>query len=215
MGVSREQAARNRLAIIAAAGNLFRERGVDGVGLVELSRAAGFTQGGFYNHFKSKDDLVAAVVEQAMERGGAAFAARIEVAQARGSDPLEAAIDWYLSESHRADIDAGCPLSGFMGDIRRLGEGARKAYVTGLLENLSRFESIVKDSEGEPGENRAKAVALLSQMAGALLLSRAVVDVDPGLADEILRSARRQIGALTAPSAPTAMVVRRKTMRGH
>jgi TetR/AcrR family transcriptional regulator, transcriptional repressor for nem operon len=215
MGVSKEQAAQNRRAIIAAADKLFRERGVDGVGLVELSRAAGFTPGGFYNHFKSKDDLVAAVVEEAMERGGAAFAGRIESAQAKGDDPLEAAIDWYLSEAHRADIDVGCPLSGFMGDIRRLGEGARKAYVAGLTENLGRFESIIKDSEGEPGQNRAKAIALLSEMAGALLLSRAVVNVDPGLADEILRSARRQISALTAPGAPTTTVVRRRTARGH
>jgi TetR/AcrR family transcriptional repressor of nem operon len=199
MGVSKEQAAQNRRAIIAAAGKLFRERGVDGVGLVELSRAAGFTPGGFYNHFKSKDDLVAAVVEEAMARGGAAFAARIEGALATWCDPLEAAIDWYLSETHRASIDAGCPLSGFVGDIRRLGEGARRAYAGGLSENLGRFESIVDAGEGEPGENRAKAIALFSQMAGALVLSRAIVDLDPGLADEILVSARHHLPGLTRP----------------
>jgi len=35
---------------VTAAARLFRERGVDGVGLNELMREAGFTQGGFYNH---------------------------------------------------------------------------------------------------------------------------------------------------------------------
>ena len=52
MGVSREQAAENRRAIVAAATRLFRERGVEAVGLSELMKHAGFTQGGFYNHFE-------------------------------------------------------------------------------------------------------------------------------------------------------------------
>ena len=66
MGVSREQAAENRRAIVAAATQLFRERGVEAVGLNELMKHAGFTQGGFYNHFKSKADLVAEVLASAM-----------------------------------------------------------------------------------------------------------------------------------------------------
>ncbi|SIO71916.1 transcriptional regulator, TetR family [Burkholderia sp. GAS332] len=78
MGVSRQQAVENRHAIVAAAEKLFRERGVDAVGLAELMKAAGFTQGGFYNHFKSKDALVAAVMEKAMEDGGETYASIIE-----------------------------------------------------------------------------------------------------------------------------------------
>src|SRR6476660_6287662 len=66
LGVSREQAAENRLAIVAAATQLFRERGVDAVGLSELMKHAGFTQGGFYNHFESKAALVAEVLASAM-----------------------------------------------------------------------------------------------------------------------------------------------------
>ena len=38
---------------------MFRERGFDGIGVGDLTRAAGFTHGGFYNHFKSKDALAA------------------------------------------------------------------------------------------------------------------------------------------------------------
>src|ERR1700677_3714722 len=70
MGVSKRQTAKNKQAIITAAERLFRERGVDGVGLNELMREAGFTQGGFYNHFESKDSLVAEVVATAMSASG-------------------------------------------------------------------------------------------------------------------------------------------------
>ena len=66
MGVSREQAAENRRAIVAAATRLFRQRGVEAVGLSELMKHAGFTQGGFYNHFESKADLVAEVLASAI-----------------------------------------------------------------------------------------------------------------------------------------------------
>jgi AcrR family transcriptional regulator len=78
MGVSRQQAAENRRAIVTAAGRLFRERGVDGVGIADLMKAAGFTQGGFYNHFQSKDALVAAVMEKAIKDGAANLVAAIE-----------------------------------------------------------------------------------------------------------------------------------------
>src|SRR5258707_11958432 len=79
LGVSREQAAENRRAIVAAATRLFRERGVEAVGLNELTKHAGFTQGGFYNHFKSKADLVAEVLASAMAEGNAALARNARV----------------------------------------------------------------------------------------------------------------------------------------
>ena len=59
MKVSREQMAENRLAILQAAGQLFRKNGFEGVSVVEVMNAAGFTHGGFYGHFSSKDDLIA------------------------------------------------------------------------------------------------------------------------------------------------------------
>ena len=81
MGVSKQQAIENKRAIVAAAEKLFRERGVAAVGLAELTKAAGFTQGGFYNHFKSKDALVAAVMEKAMEDGAALLLGGLKAAK--------------------------------------------------------------------------------------------------------------------------------------
>ncbi|MFC8824159.1 TetR/AcrR family transcriptional regulator [Streptomyces sp. NPDC057137] len=193
VGVSKQQAAENREAIIAAADSLFRERGVDAVGLVELMGAAGLTRGGFYNHFASKDALVDTVVTKAMADGYGNLDEAITASQTHGSDPLTEQINWYLSPEHRADIEHGCPNTGFAGDARRLDPAARAHYAKGLAANLDRFTQIVEAPGLDEGERRARAIALFSEMAGALLLSRAVADADPALADEILDSARADL----------------------
>ena len=63
MKVSREQAAANRERILDVATRLFRERGLDGIGVADLMREAGLTHGGFYGHFASKEDLIAGGVQ--------------------------------------------------------------------------------------------------------------------------------------------------------
>src|ERR1700726_5321740 len=132
MGVSREQAAENRRAIIAAATQLFRERGVDAVGLSELMKHAGFTQGGFYNHFESKEALVAEVLGSAIAEGNTKF---VNIARApvdESTTALRRYIDWYLSRAHRDDIDHGCPVAGFAGDAPRLGPGRQSQFADRL-----------------------------------------------------------------------------------
>jgi TetR/AcrR family transcriptional repressor of nem operon len=191
MGVSRQQAVENRQSIIVAAERLFREHGVDAVGLTELTKAAGFTQGGFYNHFESKDALVAAVMSNAMENCTNRLAAAIEQSKAMGVDPIKRQIDWYLSPDHRRDIDSGCPVSTFAGDVRRLSAGARKSYAEGLESNLACLADALNGTNKR--ERRKKAISVLSQLVGTLVLSRAVVEADPDLADEILKDGRRQL----------------------
>ncbi|WNC94338.1 TetR/AcrR family transcriptional regulator [Paraburkholderia sp. FT54] len=191
MGVSRQQAIENRQSIIAAAEKLFRERGVDAVGLTELTKAAGFTQGGFYNHFESKDALVAAVMNKAMEDGAHRLVAAIEQSEAMGVDPIKRQIDWYLSPDHRAAIESGCPVSTFAGDVRRLGTEARKSYAEGVASNLDYLADALDGANKK--ERRRKAISILSQLVGTLILSRAVVDADKDLADEILKDGRRQL----------------------
>jgi TetR/AcrR family transcriptional repressor of nem operon len=191
VGVSKQQAIENRQSIIAAAEKLFRERGVDAVGLTELTKAAGFTQGGFYNHFESKDALVAAVMSNAMENCTNRLAAAIEQSKAMGVDPIKRRIDWYLSPDHRSDISSGCPVSTFAGDARRLSAEARKSYAEGVASNLDCLADALNGSNKR--ERRKMAISVLSQLVGTLVLSRAVVDADPDLADEILKDGRRQL----------------------
>ncbi|RQS68407.1 TetR/AcrR family transcriptional regulator [Burkholderia sp. Bp8963] len=193
MGVSRQQAAENRSAIVAAAERLFRARGVDAVGLTELMKEAGFTQGGFYNHFKSKDALVAAVMDKAMQ----------DRADSPAGGALTSTITRYLSAEHRDNVDAGCPLAGFAGDAPRLGAAARECYAGGLAVYLDRLAAQVAADRQSAQDSRRDALAVFSQMVGALLLSRAIADVDPALADEILDAGRASlVDALGSPAAP-------------
>ncbi|WOD15044.1 TetR/AcrR family transcriptional regulator [Paraburkholderia kirstenboschensis] len=192
MGVSRQQAAENRSAIVAAAERLFRVHGVDAVGLAELMKEAGFTQGGFYNHFKSKDALVAAVMEKAMQDYGDSPNAGSLVKQTAR----------YLSTRHRDNIEAGCPLAGFVGDAPRMSAAARVSYARGLAAYLNRFAAMISKEGATPEETRQDAIAAFSQMVGALVLSRAIADADPAFADEILEAGRRTLADETPPTAP-------------
>ncbi|MFJ1213194.1 TetR/AcrR family transcriptional regulator [Burkholderia pyrrocinia] len=193
MGVSRQQAAENRSAIVAAAERLFRVRGVDAVGLTELMKEAGFTQGGFYNHFKSKDALVAEVMEKAMQ----------DRADSPSASSLAAQVAVYLSAAHRDNVEAGCPLSGFAGDAPRLTDAARECYAHGLAAYLDRLERMVTTDGATPEQTRRDALAVFSQMVGALVLSRAIAGTDPALADEILDAGRDTlIDGYNGPVAP-------------
>ncbi|KWA05062.1 TetR family transcriptional regulator [Burkholderia cepacia] len=185
MGVSRQQAAENRSAIVAAAERLFRVRGVDAVGLTELMKEAGFTQGGFYNHFKSKDALVTEVMEKAMQ----------DRADSPNAGSLDAQVASYLSAAHRDNVEAGCPLSGFAGDAPRLTDAARACYAHGLATYLDRLERMVAVEGGTPAQTRRDAIAVFSQMVGALVLSRAIAGTEPALADEILAAGRDALSA--------------------
>jgi TetR/AcrR family transcriptional regulator, transcriptional repressor for nem operon len=197
MGVSKRQTARNRQLIIDAATRLFRERGVDGVGLNELMREAGFTQGGFYNHFASKDALVAEVMTTAM------IGANAKLFESLGK-PLEAhhgsrfarQIKSYLSRGHRDDIENSCAVACLAPDARRMSDAAQTGYAHGLDRALDQLASIVEDdpalraAEESP---RDRAIALYAQMVGALMLSRAVLSADRALADEIIVAARNDL----------------------
>jgi TetR/AcrR family transcriptional repressor of nem operon len=196
LGVSREQAAENRRAIVAAATRLFRERGVEAVGLSELMKHAGFTQGGFYNHFESKADLVAEVLASAIAEGNAAFAKMARGPVDESTTALLRYINWYLSQAHRDDIDHGCPVTGFAGDAPRLGAGAQSHFAGGLDDQITILAGLIAESGSAAGERRTlreRAVSLHCEMLGALVLSRSVAQAAPALSNEILENVKRDV----------------------
>src|SRR5919109_3192693 len=93
MRVSRIQAAENRQTVINVASRLFRERGFDGIGLKDLMKGAGLTQGAFYKQFDSKEDLVAQASRRALESASSRWSA---AAAANPEDPLGALVAFYL-----------------------------------------------------------------------------------------------------------------------
>jgi TetR/AcrR family transcriptional regulator, transcriptional repressor for nem operon len=198
LGVSREKAAENRRAIVAAASQLFRERGVDAVGLNELMKHAGFTQGGFYNHFESKAALVAEVVASAMVEGAAELAKSARAPDDESTTALRRYISWYLSQAHRDNIDHGCPVAGFAGDAPRLGAGARSHFAGGLDDQITILAGLIAESgssaaSGERRTLRERAMSLHCEMVGALVLSRSVAQVAPALSNEILQNVQRDV----------------------
>jgi AcrR family transcriptional regulator len=108
MKVSREQAAANRERIVEVAGKLFRENGFDGIGVTDLMKAAGLTHGGFYGHFRSKDDLAAEACSRTMARASERWAT---LARTSPGDARAEIVKQYLTESH-CDGREGMPARG-------------------------------------------------------------------------------------------------------
>ncbi|MEC5384462.1 TetR family transcriptional regulator [Uliginosibacterium sp. H3] len=180
MRVSKEQAAENRERILDMAAKLFRERGFDGIGVADLMKSAGLTHGGFYGHFKSKEDLMAQAAARAVD---ASLAGWNEVVASAGEGALAAYVDFYTSPAHRDEPGAGCIMAALGAESARQVAPVRHALTEGvkrLFEGLSRVV---------PGRSaaarREKAIVTFASLVGAMVLAR-VVD-DETLSEEILQ----------------------------
>ena len=188
MRVSREQAAANRERIIEVAGRLFRERGLDGIGVANLMKAAGLTHGGFYGHFESKEDLEVQACARALAQSTETWQA---LAAKDPAAPLKGLLDEYLTARHRDGPGEGCIYAALAADVARQNSPAlRRTFTAGLRPLIDMLVRII------PGRSRAarrqRALACLSAMVGALILARAVDDAR--LSDEILAAARALSG---------------------
>jgi AcrR family transcriptional regulator len=106
MRYSQDHKAQTHQRIIKEASARFRRDGIGATGLQPLMKALGLTHGGFYSHFKSKDELV----EKALQAAG--DEADIVCAELFAQDrPLDAFIDAYLSQWHQTcpEEAAHCP----------------------------------------------------------------------------------------------------------
>jgi len=192
MKLTKEQTEKNRTAILEAAQRLFRERGFEGVGVADLMREAGFTHGGFYNHFSSKEALAREACQEALDKSNAAFADLLEHGK---GNPWRRYVGEYLTKEHRDDPGQGCTLGALSADAARQGPELQSRFaeaiekVIGILADHFR-----KAPPGEPrAQARARAVQQFSEMFGALVLSRAVSRADPQLSEEILSTNRRRL----------------------
>jgi len=187
--LTREQAEQNRRLIVETASRMFRLQGLENVAVADVMKESGFTHGGFYNHFKSKDDLATEAVASAFDHAAKNLSEDI----ASGNDPqkaLNSILANYLSPAHRDTSTGGCPATAFPVDSARSGKDVQAAFADGIEAYLEIFAGRM---DGDKREARQRAVALLSGIVGALLLSRAVKKSRPKLSDELLSSARKQI----------------------
>jgi TetR/AcrR family transcriptional repressor of nem operon len=183
--VTREQAAANREKILEVAGTLFRQHGYDGIGVAEIMKHAGLTHGGFYGHFASKDDLAAEITARVLGRTD--WTQRL----AQSANPTFAGVvRGYLSPRHRDDVGRGCLFAALASDVVRQPRAVRRAFTEGFRDRVEALRNLLPGRSA--AARRAKALATIAGLVGAMMLSRAVDD--PALSDEILEAAAATFG---------------------
>lgn len=198
MRLSKDQAAQNRSAIVDAASRLFRERGYDAVGLTELMKEAGFSHGGFYNHFDSKEALASEAYQASFDYYLSRLTHQLENSDATKKDALRACLKAYLSPAHRNDPANGCPAASLAVDAMRRDESVQARYSEGIEAYISIFAKQLSSSNNQTSDteqvnNREAAISLLTQLVGALVLSRAIAKYNPALSNEVLDTAEKTI----------------------
>lgn len=186
MKVTREKSAEHRAALVDTAARLFRERGVDGVGVAEISKAAGLTHGALYGQFPSKQALVA----EALAHGMAASQAYMTAPKPHGAPTLADQLDRYLTPYHRDNLAAGCAMAASASEIARQDEAVSARLAEGF-EAMVRSVQAALQPAGLSADDRARALTLTAAMIGALAMARAVAKSRPDLSDEIMTAARR------------------------
>lgn len=166
-----------RQRIIETAGHRFKQDGIDGSGISTLMSDAGLTNGAFYAHFASKDDLVAHVVADELRTQIARYGTLRP-----GRPGLEDLVREYLSAEHRDHPGAGCPSAALLDEIGRCGDGTKQVYTDGARDILE--EVAARLAPEDPQSARGKAIGLFAMLVGALQLSRALSDRK--FADEVL-----------------------------
>jgi TetR/AcrR family transcriptional repressor of nem operon len=184
MRYSPEHKAQNHEKILSVAARAFREHGGDSSGIGTVMKKVGLTKGGFYRHFKSKDDLFIEAVARAFEEMGNGM---LEAARsAPEGQALRAMIERYLSAGHANSPGMGCVLSALGPElvrkplsVRKRIEASREAYRERLLPFI-------------PGKTREEKVAkfqlLFPSMAGVLTAAR--MTLSPERREQTLMEAR-------------------------
>ncbi|WP_116522647.1 TetR/AcrR family transcriptional regulator [Achromobacter insuavis] len=172
--------------IVDAAARAIRREGYAGVGVADVMKEAGLTHGGFYAHFPSRDAMLVAAMERAGRDGAARMTQSIARRRAEGASPLRALVEGYLSETHLASCEGGCPISALASEMPRQSPEVREmsaSRVQGLVEVVGR--ALPADAAPQA------AMAITSNLVGAIQLARALGDNAQGRA--MLAAARESI----------------------
>jgi len=167
MGYPPEHKLQTRERIVQSARHLWKTKGYAHVSIGEIMKDVGLTHGGFYAHFKSKDELF---VEAALDTGMLdRYRTMIAQPDNKPLQVFEMVLDYYLSAAHRDNPAEGCPLVALSDDAWRMGQGVQGAY-TKLTDTAIKQITHVLDGDA------ALARTSLAAMVGAVQLSRGVGD---------------------------------------
>ncbi len=187
-----EHKARTRAKIVESARVMFNRHGFEQVSIDDIMQHVGLTRGGFYNHFKSKDELYAEAVRSFTSCNPFAR----QRANARGPAPsprtlARKLVNLYLSDEILADVDQHCPLIALPSDVARAGLTPRAAYTT-VVENMA--EAFRAAFPPEDTDARRKSLLMVSLCVGGMVIARTTDD--PGLRKTLRNAARLEALAL-------------------
>ena len=174
-GKEHKQATRRR--IIDTAGRRFKRDGIDGSGIATLMADAGLTNGAFYAHFASKEDLVATALAEQLRDQHESLSVL-----APGRAGVEQYVRDYLSIQHRDNPDDGCPSAALLDEIGRCTDTTKQIYTDGVLAMID--DVAARLAPDDPQSARVKTLSVFAMMVGTLQLSRALADRQ--LADAVL-----------------------------
>jgi TetR/AcrR family transcriptional repressor of nem operon len=181
---SREDTAATRDAIVETASRLFRKRGIDAVGVADVMAAVGLTVGGFYRHFRDKEELVC----EAIARASTGSVARQRALAEACPDGPGAILDAYLSREHRDHPEVGCPVAALCVDAAHGKARTRRSFDAALRDML---EGVSLAHPGKGSATDAKRLRTAATMVGAVVLARATDD--EALSAALLKAARSGI----------------------
>jgi AcrR family transcriptional regulator len=172
--------------IVRAAARAVRRDGFHGVGVADVMKSAGLTHGGFYAHFESRDELLAAAVEHAAHDVGIEIEKQVEKLQAQGMSAFRAHIEIYLSEGHVLDCENGCPTSALCAEVSR--QAPLVAAVS--REMIGRLHRVIA-GRLPAGSSETAAWAVTSALVGAVQLARALGNSEQ--AREVLTQTKNEL----------------------
>jgi len=162
--------------IVKAAACALRQDGIGAVSIPKLMKLAGLTHGGFYGHFKDRDDLVAEAVRHAASDSLLA-----------GDKPAAEVFDAYLSKEHARHPEYGCVVAALGAEGARQKGPVRRVFAEIGRSFLRQVERRLHPDAAK-GNLSDEALTTASRLVGAIVLARLVQD--DTLAERILAAAK-------------------------
>ncbi|NRP38750.1 HTH-type transcriptional regulator AcrR [Marinobacterium sp. xm-a-121] len=163
---------RNRL--LDAASKRLRSEGLTGSSVASVMKDAGLTHGGFYSHFSDKDELTREAFIHSLARNRESW--MNQEAGESWKQRLNRLAKRYLTPKHRDNLDTSCPFAALGTEAARSKPEFKTVFEQELTKSLSRLcEEDFTQLEHSKGD---EALAYLSMLVGALILSRAVSSED-------------------------------------
>lgn len=180
MKVTKEQRLLNKEKILTAASRLYREHGIDGIGIGELSKSVGLTHGGFYRQFPDgKEQLVAEAITRTFDEYRDLWSPLTTTSEAVKS---------YVTQAHRDKKQDSCPIPTLAADVARLGGSASESYTRGVQGLLATL--MEKKGDLENGTSEERAMQILASISGAMIIAKA--SSDPELATKFMAAVVKQ-----------------------